>query len=599
MIKENYFDVLPDGSTFEFWDLDTEFKKTYHVAHGNLAASDENPGTQECPFLTIDRAAELLQPGERVLIHDGIYREFVRPKRGGLDAQHMISYEAAPGEKVIISGAEVWNTEWKISKDWRWYNSSESPKEISKAKIWVGDLPISVFKGINPFSMVNSSSQPWIGATYFFQNLASESKFEEFMQRRGLMFIDGTPLVQVTYYYQLNERAGTYWVEDNGMKIHFRLSDDESPYEHLLEFTAREQVFSPSELFTSFIRVKGITFECVGNGFPCTQHGALSSYCGHHWIIEDNVVRMANSIGIDIGQENPYRVCKELAGLHIVRGNTVSDCGICGLCGVPSDDGFMSVLIENNRFERNGWHNVEFLFEQGSIKIHLARGCLIRNNVIIDTIHGPGIWVDFWNINTRVCGNLIMNCKSAMMGALFIEASHEVNMVDDNVIWGVNVDENSQKGGNGIYEHDCDRITVRNNLICKVKGAAVQFSFGCTERIVDGRGATGRKHRIENNIVDDCGLAIALPTRDNFCNGNIYGTLNQPAPFRVEKPEERLNLEAWQEFLGWDLNGKETNIKAELNEETLILNLAVGNGDCVKEKSFDLNKKFNLGEMFE
>lgn len=596
MDENNRFDILPDGSMFEFWDIDTEFEKTFHVAQGSPAASDENPGTPELPFRTVSKAAGILRPGERVIIHEGVYREFVRPKRGGTDKSNMISYEAAPGERVVISGAEVWNAEWKKSEGWRPEKTNRDHLDVThKQNIWTGELPGGVFAGINPFSMVNVSSQPWIGGDYFFQYMPKESKFHEYMQRRGILFVDGMPLEQVTYYYQLGERTGTYWVEDSGMIIHFRLPHDDDPKDHRLEFTAREQAFAPCERCTSFIRVKGIIFECVGNGFPGTQHGALSVYCGHHWIIEDNVVRMVNSIGIDIGHESPYRALKEQAGYHIVRRNKITDCGICGICGVPNDEGFKSVLIEKNRFERNGWHNVEFLYELGSIKIHLAHGCIIRHNIISETLHGPGIWIDYWNINSRICGNVILNCRSAMFGAIFVEASHYANMVDNNVIWGAEPDEETQKGGNGIYEHDCDRITVRNNFFGNIKGAGVQFYFGCPGRIVNGRGATGRKHRIENNVFVNCGLAVALPTMDNFSNGNIYGKLNKDAPFRVEKPEEMLNFEAWQEFMGWDKDGRQAEIKAELDGPALKLKLAIKGEKGVVETTIDLSGEFDIG----
>jgi len=42
-----------------------------------------------------------------VVIAEGVYRECVRPARGGSSAESMISYEAAPGAKVVIKGSAV------------------------------------------------------------------------------------------------------------------------------------------------------------------------------------------------------------------------------------------------------------------------------------------------------------------------------------------------------------------------------------------------------------------------------------------------------------------------------------------------------------
>ncbi len=69
--------ILPDGTFFPFWEDQTVYRKIYHVAGRHPQASDANPGTSEKPFKTINRAAEVLEPGEKVIVHEGIYRECV------------------------------------------------------------------------------------------------------------------------------------------------------------------------------------------------------------------------------------------------------------------------------------------------------------------------------------------------------------------------------------------------------------------------------------------------------------------------------------------------------------------------------------------
>ena len=94
------------------WEVPLHFTKTYYVDCQAKNADDNGPGTQEHPFRTINRAAQVLQPGERVVIAEGVYREFVRPARGGTGPDAMISYEAAPGAKVVVKGSRV-VTDWK------------------------------------------------------------------------------------------------------------------------------------------------------------------------------------------------------------------------------------------------------------------------------------------------------------------------------------------------------------------------------------------------------------------------------------------------------------------------------------------------------
>ena len=74
---------LPDGTEFASWEQPLTFSKTYYVDNTSSAADDNGPGDKARPFRTINKAAQLLQPGERVVIAAGTYRECVRPARGG------------------------------------------------------------------------------------------------------------------------------------------------------------------------------------------------------------------------------------------------------------------------------------------------------------------------------------------------------------------------------------------------------------------------------------------------------------------------------------------------------------------------------------
>ena len=70
---------------------------TYVVDQNHAKATDDGPGTEEVPFKTISRAAEMAKPGDTVLVRAGIYRERVAPARGGEEGMP-ITYMAAPGE---------------------------------------------------------------------------------------------------------------------------------------------------------------------------------------------------------------------------------------------------------------------------------------------------------------------------------------------------------------------------------------------------------------------------------------------------------------------------------------------------------------------
>jgi hypothetical protein len=82
---------LPDGTAFVQWEQPLTFSKTYFVDNTSRHADDNGPGNKARPFRTISKAVQLLQPGERVVIAAGTYRECVRPMRGGTSPTQMIS----------------------------------------------------------------------------------------------------------------------------------------------------------------------------------------------------------------------------------------------------------------------------------------------------------------------------------------------------------------------------------------------------------------------------------------------------------------------------------------------------------------------------
>ncbi len=68
--------------------------RIYHVAK---SGNDRNPGTQERPFLTIQKAADMAEAGDCAVVHQGEYREWVKPRNGGLSCGCPVTCQAALG----------------------------------------------------------------------------------------------------------------------------------------------------------------------------------------------------------------------------------------------------------------------------------------------------------------------------------------------------------------------------------------------------------------------------------------------------------------------------------------------------------------------
>ena len=101
--------VMVDGMAQAQGNISTATE--YHVS---INGKDTNDGSAKNPLLTIQRAADLAQPGDTITVHKGLYRERVNPPRGGTSDEKRIVYQAAPGEKVVITGSEL-VTGWKRS----------------------------------------------------------------------------------------------------------------------------------------------------------------------------------------------------------------------------------------------------------------------------------------------------------------------------------------------------------------------------------------------------------------------------------------------------------------------------------------------------
>ena len=570
--------LLPDGSSYEFWEKEPVWIRELHVSASDPAASDDNDGSPAAPFRTISRAAREATPGTRVRIHAGLYRECVRPEQGGTGPESLISYEAfGDGDVVIRASEEVRSflpsEGWMLNRGW----GAEQPADI---RVWEYDLDPDLFRGYNPFCAVNI-----LHDRLFIEY--DKTDMTPYLNRRGCVFCDGKPLRQVPLYSGMSAEDNTYWVEANGMKVHFRLPGDADPAEHRIEVTVREQCFVPARPFLNYIRVKGLICEHAATGAPVPQRGAISAWRGHHWIIEDCEVNWSNGVAIDVGNECWHHTHRagEVIGWSVVRNCRIRDAGVCGIAGLFAE----RMLIEGNLIEGTGWQRMELSWEAGAIKLHNSVNALIRNNIFRNTLRADHLWLDCGNENNRITRNLFLD-GIEQREAIFIECTRDgVNLIDHNVIWNVEgrfdparipaepgssgwykLRENEAVNGYGIYGEGTDRLHVAHNLIgcCRHSGyylKPVPFRMHGLER-----GGTSRNAKVINNIFYACGeAAIDFPTRDNEAEGNLYVRM-QGGYLRVmyPEPESCLHLPAWQEFFGFDREGQSAWFDILLDPET-------------------------------
>ncbi len=575
--------ILPDGRGFDFWEKETVWAREWHVSGSDPAASDENDGSAGHPFRTISRAAREAMPGDRVRIHAGLYRETVQPRRGGTDPEHMISYEAFGDGPVVIRASEEVSG-FTPSEGWILSLNPVQQAE-STARVWEYALDPDLFRGYNPFCAVNI-----LHDRLFIEY--DKTDMTPYLNRRGCVFCDGKPLRQVPLYRFMGEEDGTYWVEANGMKVHFRLPGDADPKDHRIEVTVREQCFAPAIPFLNYIRVKGLICEHAAMGAPVPQRGAISAFRGHHWVIEDCEINWSNAVAIDVGNECWHHTHRpdEVIGYSVIRNCTIRDAGVCGIAGIYAE----GMLIEDNVIEGTGWQKMELSWEAAGIKLHDSVNGLIRRNVFRRTYRADHLWLDCCNENNRITCNLFTE-GIEQREAIFIECTRDgVNLIDNNIIWDVpgrfdpakipqepgssgwyKLREDDTVNGYAVYGEGTDRLYIAHNLIGNIRHSGYYAKpVGFRMHGMD-RGGTSRNATIVNNIFYACGeAAIDFPTRDNRADGNLY-VREQGGYLRVmyPAPEVCLNLAAWQEFYGFDPEGRNAwfDVAVEPAENRVIL----------------------------
>ena len=598
--------LLPDGTEFVRWEQPLTFSKTYYVDNNSPGADDNGPGDDARPFRTINRAAQLLQPGERVVIAAGTYRECVRPARGGTSPSRMISYEAAPGAKVYIKGSEVLKDGWQQEKVSESFNGAPG----SGITTWRHELTNALFPdAYNPFALPSiMGSWGWLDTKIV--------DMGPFLRRRGLVFVDGKPLEPMEQLRELamaklpavpdftvppvpqfgmpaRRRGGPimqevggspdarFWVESAGNAIHVRLASG-TPSDHMIEVTTRQHALIPAQSGVGFIRVKGITFQHVGNAYPFPQYGMISLVGGDHWIFEGNVVEWANGVGLDIGSDGNSAGAPHIGASQIVRRNAFRYCGIEGIGGMGTSD----TLVEDNLIEWCGWADAERGWEAAGAKFHRARNMLFRRNVIRHMRHANAAWWDVGNTNCRITSNVFADVLT-VGAAVHMEMNPARNSIDNNIVWDVRNAEPGTPGqrgcaGSGIFDNATDNLIIAQNLIGRCDNSGI-FAIVRPDRENSGT-ATGND--VANNIFARCNKsAIVFLNPNNKADGNVY--VNMPKDFQglfegsptpYYDPDawrhiKYLDLAAWRDADGWDRDSIIADAQIEFDPDTLKLTI--------------------------
>jgi len=477
----------------------------YHVAKNG---SDQNPGTQQHPFLTISKAASVAMAGDTVIVHEGEYREWVKPKYKGLSNKRRITYQAAEGEKVVIKGSE----------------RIESWQHV-EGNVWKVVLPNSFFGGYNPYELVvfgdwlvSIEEKKHLGEVYLngmsfyevsrYEDLIAPAVRTEVMDMwtQKIVPVHNPEQTKYVWYTEVNDDNTTIWANFQGA----------DPNSELVEINVRRSCFYPVETGIDYITVRG--FEMAHAATPWTpptadQPGLLGANWSKGWIIEHNIIHDSKCSAISIGKEistgHNYRTIrkdkpgyqyqlesvfsakrngwsKENIGSHIIRYNTIYDCGQNGIVGHL---GCVFSEVHHNHIYNIALKREFYGHEIAGIKFHAAIDTQIHHNRIHDCT--LGIWCDWQTQGTRISKNVLYNNTRD----LFVEVSHGPYLVDNNILGSGYSLDNMSQGGAYINNLFCGKINHH-----KVLNRSTQYHLPHSTEVKGFSLIYGGDDRFFNNI---------------------------------------------------------------------------------------------------
>ncbi len=439
---------------------------TYYVSKNG---ADANTGSKEAPFLTINKAAKAARPGDTIIVHEGVYREWVKPEEGGLSNKRRIVYQAAEGEKVIIKGSEE-------VKNW----------ERVEGAVWKAVLPNTVFGDYNPFAkpvIGDWLTEPvgrsvhlgdvYLNGLSFYEAAAYEDLINPVIRTETLdhwtnqmTAIKNPAQTKYLWFAEVEEDTTTIYAD-------FHEFD---PNQELVEVNVRKCCFYPERTGINYITVRG--FELAQAATPWSpptadQPGLIGPNWSKGWIIENNIIHDSKCSGISIGKEastgNNFRTfrkdkpgyqyqlesvftarkygwSKEKIGSHIIRGNTIYDCGQNGIVGHL---GCVFSEIYDNHIYNIAIKREFYGHEIAGIKLHAAIDVKISHNYIHHC--SLGTWLDWQAQGTRVSKNLYYANDRDLM----VEVSHGPYVVDNNIFASSYNFDNISQGGAYLHNLCC------------------------------------------------------------------------------------------------------------------------------------------------
>ena len=398
---------LPAAATGAKVD-ETQVQQTLFVNNQNAAASDSNPGTESQPFLTVAQGARAAQSlnlrgiGVKVYIEPGTYREQVTLMQTSKDTAAPIIFEGTARGKVILDGADVWNSGWQ--------QTGTNLYQHAWPYAW----------GLAPYP------QGWAGQTVL----------QDIVRRREMVFINGHNLTQVLQYSDLTDYS--FFADENAQVLWVQLGSSLAIPGSTVEVGIRPKLFDLEG--KQNIVLRDLVFQ---HGNAAVQDNAVQIADSNNVLIEGCTFDWNNWIGLGISGTSNITLSNNTADRNGATGFDIYN--------------MKNLVLDSNGTSYNNWRGARGGFygwsvagaklggvHVGSIAHHTSTGNRAR-----------GIWLDYDNRDVTVdTVTLVFNFNDG----IFIEANPGPILVQNSTI-------SNNQDASGVAGANSSDVTILNNLI--------------------------------------------------------------------------------------------------------------------------------------
>jgi parallel beta-helix repeat protein len=488
------------------------------------AASDDNPGTPAKPWKTISRAgsARELQPGDTVTIASGVYREHVKITVSGRPGRP-ITFEAAPGARVVIKGSEIVRGTWERVSS---VSNVKEPFPNAFHLVWKIHLGKEYFADPDFVNDYYDKSNWWVSQVFVndaqpLQEIGPDRIYrnDEFAKIRQIGKGLGD-MIDESFFFD---------PKDDTLYVMMGIE----PGWCCMEVGVRGRVLTAMNVHDVVFR----GLEMRHNRQPGGQWPMCEVNSSQRVLMEDCKFQLSDFGGLNVSG------CKDC----VLRRCDFSHNGDSGLCMGGTEDCIVedcTMSFNNYRRFSPGWH------AGGTKNIPDNKRATIRRCEVAYNINSCGIWFDTNNSDIRILDNVVHHNDSC---GIFFEINKGGAVIAGNLVYA-NHDR-------GIYVAGSQNVwAVHNTVADNVCGIVYMPRDGVdyalrNEHVINN--LLLRNYTVDSTLGRGCDLTLFMypPDRraaaDCASDYNVYADNFTPPTMRPEWNTD-FTIDKWRQTYGQD-----------------------------------------------